>query len=70
MAVKIFSSVHIFVFIALSYSRASSHKACKATCKTIFLYCVVKKTNPKLIWLNTDTLVECTSTMHYREDRL
>lgn len=65
--------MHIFVFIALSYSRASSHKACKATCKIIFLYCVVKKqqpTNPKLVWLNTDTLVECTSTMHYREDRL
>lgn len=47
--------------------------ACKATCKIIFLYYVVKKqqpTNPKLVWLNTDTLVECTSTMHYREDRL
>lgn len=67
--------MHIFVFIALSYSRASSQKACKATCKIIFLYCVVKKkqqqpTKARLVWLDTGTLVECTSTMHYSEDRL
>lgn len=43
MAVGSFSSVQIFVFIALSYSRASGHKACEATCKVLFLYCGVKK---------------------------
>lgn len=42
MAVQSFSSVQIFVFIALSYSRASSHKACEATCEILFLYCGVK----------------------------
>lgn len=62
--------MHIFVFIALSYSRASSLVACKATCKILFLYCVVQKGNPSLYgWVLTRWL-NALSTMHYREDRL
>lgn len=63
MAVQSFSSVQIFVFIALSYSRASSHKACKATCKILFLYCGVKNLSLHgwilTHWLNA--LAQCTT---------